>query len=106
MEDTPFTWSHGRGGGFPNRVGFCSFQDRDGGRLSVEMGLPQASSIYILTLLPWLERMLNACLSRGYYPWELCPAIVLALHRPGKHDYSLVRSYDPILLLSMMGKIM
>ena len=42
----------------------------------------------------------------GHYPMEWCTARFLALHKPGKDDYAMPRSYRPINLLLVKGKIM
>ena len=57
-------------------------------------------------LLPWLVQLFSACLQCGYRPREWHTARVLALHKLGKDDYSVPRSYWPINLLPALGKIM
>ena len=60
----------------------------------------------MMTLLLWLTCVYNACLSSGPYPREWLTARVLALRKPSKADYTMPRSYRPISLLPVMGKIM
>ncbi|CAK1590874.1 unnamed protein product [Parnassius mnemosyne] len=50
--------------------------------------------------------LLNKCLELSYFPDPWKEATVLALRKPGKTDYSLAKSYRPIGLLSVMGKIL
>ena len=60
----------------------------------------------MMSLLPRLMCVYIACLHSGHYPKELCTVRVLALRKPGKYDYMMPRSYKPISLLPIMGKIM
>ena len=58
------------------------------------------------TLLPWLQRIFGGSLAIGYLPCEWWTVKVLALHKPRKTSYASPRSYQPISLLSSVGKIL
>ena len=58
----------------------------------------------LFILLPFLLRLYNGSLQLGYVPVAWRKAKVIALKKPGKTDYSAVKSYRPISLLSILGK--
>ncbi|XP_050563196.1 uncharacterized protein LOC118276113 isoform X1 [Spodoptera frugiperda] len=47
----------------------------------------------------------NSCLERAYFPKQWKSAHVIVLRKPGKDDYTNPKSYRPIGLLSVFGKI-
>lgn len=47
----------------------------------------------------------NTCLERAYFPTQWKSAHVVVLRKPGKEDYTHPKSYRPIGLLSVFGKI-
>lgn len=47
----------------------------------------------------------NKCLELAHFPAPWKEAAVVVLRKPGKTDYSQLKSYRPISLLSIMGKI-
>ncbi|XP_063539417.1 uncharacterized protein LOC134748560 [Cydia strobilella] len=49
--------------------------------------------------------LLNKCLSRGYFPRAWKTATVVVLRKPGRGDYTTPKSYRPIGLLPIMGKV-
>jgi endonuclease/exonuclease/phosphatase family metal-dependent hydrolase len=55
-------------------------------------------------LLPYLHKLFNACLQRGYYPAHFKESITVVLRKPGKDDYTQPKSYRPIALLNTLGK--
>ena len=59
-----------------------------------------------ITLLPHLLRIFNGTLCRGYFPRAWRRARAIALRKPGKSSYSEPRSYCPISLLSVAGKLL
>ncbi|KAJ0169511.1 hypothetical protein K1T71_015098 [Dendrolimus kikuchii] len=50
--------------------------------------------------------LVNQCLKLGYFPAVWKEATVVVLRKPGKDDYSQPKSYRPIGLLPVMGKIL
>ncbi|KAJ2937353.1 hypothetical protein O0L34_g19237 [Tuta absoluta] len=50
--------------------------------------------------------LINCCLRLSYFPKPWKVASVVILRKPGKDDYTQAKSYRPIGLLSIMGKIM
>lgn len=48
----------------------------------------------------------NRCLQLGHFPTIWKEATVVVLRKPGKEDYTDVKSYRPIGLLPVMGKIL
>lgn len=50
--------------------------------------------------------MFNKCLSIGYFPKIWKRARIKAIPKPGKEDYSAPKSYRPIGLLPVLGKIL
>ena len=57
-------------------------------------------------LTPSLTRLFNACLSFGYCPEHFKVAETVALRKPGKEDYTQVKSYRPVALLNTLGKVL
>lgn len=57
-------------------------------------------------LTPPLTRLFNACLSFGYCPDHFRVAETVALRKPGKEDYTQVKSYRPVALLNTLGKVL
>jgi ribonuclease HI len=69
-------------------------------------GIPtQVLQIAIAELLPILDTIFNACLELGHCPTHFKHSITVALRKPGKDDYTKVKSYRPVALLSTIGKI-
>ncbi|CAK1549484.1 unnamed protein product [Leptosia nina] len=50
--------------------------------------------------------LVNKCLEIGYFPTTWKEATVVVLRKPGRTDYTTPKSYRPIGLLPVMGKIM
>ena len=57
-------------------------------------------------LAPVLCPLYNACLNQGYCPIHFKRSITVTLKKPGKEDYTSVKSYRPVALLNTLGKIM
>ena len=49
--------------------------------------------------------LLNKCLGLSYFPAAWKEAVVVILRKPGKEDYTKPKSYRPIGLLPVLGKI-
>jgi hypothetical protein len=60
----------------------------------------------LYTLLPWLVRVYQGSVACGHVPLAWRTAKVIALRKPGKKSYSAPRSYRPISLLPVMGKLL
>ena len=60
----------------------------------------------MMTLLPWLVWVFQGSLVCGHYPLAWRTAKVIALRKPGKASYATPRSYRPISLLPVMGKLL
>ena len=60
----------------------------------------------LYTLLPWLVRIYQGSVALGHVPLAWRTAKVTALQKLGKIDYSTPRSYRPISLLPVMGKLL
>ncbi len=56
-------------------------------------------------LLPHLQRIFNACLTKGYCPEHFRNSVTIVLPKPGK-DHSIPKGYRPIALLNTLGKAM
>ncbi|RDX39437.1 hypothetical protein OH76DRAFT_1317749, partial [Lentinus brumalis] len=52
-----------------------------------------------------LLELFNACLQLGHWPEAFKMAVSVIIHRPHKPDYSRVKAYRPIVLLSCIGKL-
>ncbi|KAL0861194.1 hypothetical protein ABMA27_009674 [Loxostege sticticalis] len=50
--------------------------------------------------------IMNRCLALSCFPTEWKEAVVVVLRKPGKSDYTLPKSYRPIGLLPVLGKIL
>lgn len=50
--------------------------------------------------------LINRCLGLAHFPTPWKEASVVVLRKPGKEDYSQAKSYRPIGLLSVMGKVL
>ena len=59
-------------------------------------------NLYIIA--PWLALIYTASLSLHHFPESWKTAKVIPLKKPGKSSYSTPRSYQPISLLSHLGK--
>ena len=46
------------------------------------------------------------CLHLGYWPNQFKESITVVIPKPKKTDYSKLKSYRPIVLLSCIGKLM
>lgn len=57
-------------------------------------------------LWPVLTPLFNACITFGYCPKHFRMAETVALRKPGKEDYTQVKSYRPVALLNTLGKIL
>ena len=57
-------------------------------------------------LLPFLVRLFTASLRCHHFPARWKAARVLALRKPGKKTYNVAKSYRPISLLSIVGKVL
>ena len=57
-------------------------------------------------LVPRLVTIFNAALRLGYHPHDWKRATTLALRKPRKENYSLIKAYRPIALLNTMGKLL
>lgn len=64
--------------------------------------LKQCSDIVV----PFLVRLFTASLRCHHFPAKWKAARVLALRKPGKGTYSAAKSYRPISLLSIVGKML
>ena len=53
-----------------------------------------------------LYDIFNASFTLGYCPKHFRDSITIALWKPDKDDYSLVKSYRPIALLNTIGKVL
>ena len=53
-----------------------------------------------------LLALYNACLHLGYWPNQFKESITVVIPKPKKTDYSKLKSYRPIVLLSCIGKLM
>ncbi|XP_063623904.1 uncharacterized protein LOC134795903 [Cydia splendana] len=51
------------------------------------------------------KALLNKCLKQGYFPEAWKTATVVVLRKPGKGDYTKPKSYRPIGLLPILGKV-
>jgi ribonuclease HI len=56
-------------------------------------------------LLPTLTTIFNAALNLSHYPAHFKRSITVVLRKPGKEDYSQVKSYRPVALLNTIGKV-
>ncbi|KAG7443207.1 uncharacterized protein BT62DRAFT_877834, partial [Guyanagaster necrorhizus] len=50
--------------------------------------------------------LIHQCLAVGYHPKRWCRAVVVALRKPNKPDYSNPRAYRLIALPECLGKIL
>jgi ribonuclease HI len=55
-------------------------------------------------LLPYLHKIFNACLRFDFFPKHFKEAITVVLRKQGKDDYTQLKSYRLIALLSTLGK--
>ncbi|TFY80336.1 hypothetical protein EWM64_g3674 [Hericium alpestre] len=55
---------------------------------------------------PAVVRLFNACLRLGHWPKQFKESVTVVIPKPGKPDYSVLKAYCPIVLLSCMGKLM
>jgi hypothetical protein len=64
----------------------------------------------IQTALPWIKihlwRIFNYSLSLGHCPAHFRKFITIALRKPGKDNYTILKSYQFIALLNIIKKIM
>jgi exonuclease III len=58
------------------------------------------------TIQHLLARVFNACLEQAYCPSHFKETVTIPLRKPGKSDYSQVKSYRPIALLNTIGKVL
>ncbi|KAI0749199.1 hypothetical protein C8Q80DRAFT_1100505, partial [Daedaleopsis nitida] len=52
-----------------------------------------------------LRRLFNACIELAYWPAQFKEAVSVIIPKPKKDDYSRLKSYRPIVLLSCLGKL-
>lgn len=52
-----------------------------------------------------LLRFFNACLNLGYWPQRLKQSTTVVIPKPNKPDYTVLKAYRPIVLLSCFGKL-
>jgi hypothetical protein len=57
-------------------------------------------------LTPQLHTLFNTTVRIRYHPKAWKEAITLALQKPNKEDYTIVRAYRPIALLNTIGKLL
>jgi hypothetical protein len=70
-------------------------------------GIPNAAlkkAIEIPSLLTFLTHLFNECLRLGYCPNHFRESTTVILRKPGKPDYTILKAYRPITLLSTLGK--
>ena len=53
-----------------------------------------------------LQCLYNACLRLHYCPQHSRESITVTLRKPGKSDYGQLKSYQPVVLLNTLGKVM
>ncbi|KAI0993834.1 hypothetical protein K3495_g14350, partial [Podosphaera aphanis] len=58
------------------------------------------------TLKTTLTKLFNACISQGYHPKNFKESITVVIRKPQKPRYDTPRSYRPIALLNIMGKLL
>ncbi|CAK1546358.1 unnamed protein product [Leptosia nina] len=51
-------------------------------------------------------KIVNKCLELGYFPTQWKEATIIVIRKPGKDNYKVPKSYRPIGLLPVMGKIL
>lgn len=58
-------------------------------------------------LILYLHYIFNVCLTLGFYPSHFKNSITIVLCKPaGKQDYTQTKSYKPIALLNIIGKLL
>ena len=57
------------------------------------------------TIKDHMTEIANACLTIGYHPIQWRRALVVAIPKPERDDYSLAKNYRPISLLECMSKL-
>ena len=66
-------------------------------------------NLVLQQVLPQIEQVLlkifNACLDHGYCPVHFHMLTMVILHKPGKDNYTNLKNYYLIALLSMISKI-
>ena len=68
--------------------------------------LNKALKTYRLLIAPWLADIAKVCFVIGYYLRLKKAIIIVILHKEGKADYLLLRSYRPIALKNTFSKIL
>lgn len=56
-------------------------------------------------LSPLLQRVFNSSLEIGYYAKLFWNSITISMQKPNKDDYIHVKSYRPIVLFNIIGKV-
>nr|VWO98329.1 Phosducin domain-containing protein [Ganoderma boninense] len=67
---------------------------------------PRLCPDHYLTCKEGFLRLFNACFSLGLWPDEFRRAVTVVIPKPGKDDYTKIKSYRPIVLLSTIAKWM
>ncbi len=52
-----------------------------------------------------IMRMFNLCIKFGFWPEMFKQAITVVIPKPGKDDYTKVKTFRPIVLLNCLGKL-
>lgn len=53
----------------------------------------------------FLQRLFNACMTFEFWPSQLKASITVVIPKPKKADYTTLKAYRPIVLLSYLGKL-
>lgn len=70
-------------------------------------GIPNLALRILKDVLPpVLTPLFNACITYSYCPEHFRVAETVTLRKPGKEDYTQVKSYRPVALLNTLGKIL
>ncbi|OSC97410.1 hypothetical protein PYCCODRAFT_1350443, partial [Trametes coccinea BRFM310] len=52
-----------------------------------------------------LRRIFQACVEKAYWPIQFKEAVSVVIPKPKKDDYSRLKAYRPVVLLSCLGKL-
>lgn len=53
----------------------------------------------------YLLRVFNACVQNSFWPRQFKSSVTIVIPKPKKPDYSMLKAYRPIVLLSCVGKL-
>ena len=53
-----------------------------------------------------LRRLFNACVNLAYWPAQFKEAVSVVIPKPKKDDYSRLKAFRPVVLLSCLGKLL